>query len=336
MKKLLLASTALMAGAVAAAADTGVTISGYGRFGLVYDSSATSPVKKTQIHTRLRFNIDAKTETDSGVVFGGRIRLQHTNGDVSFNKVTLTPTPTPTPTTTTVAVTPLSGARLSPALLYVTYEGLRVEVGNANGAFDSAALLYDSELGLVDSSGGDSRSSFYSFATGPYDVNRMGVFASYSMSGFSGKISYITPDQTTSAGVVEESSIALSYENDMFVVSAAAAQDAAGIANNDIWFIGAAYKGLPNTTIGLNYIDEGLDSAGGLSLGKTAVLYANYTMDAWTFKGYIAHNDYVNNLTDTVGGIGADYDLGGAKLTGGIQRTYDKETYADFGVRFDF
>jgi outer membrane protein OmpU len=334
MKKLLLASTALMAGAVAAAADTGVTISGYGRFGLVYDSSATSPVKKTQIHTRLRFNIDAKTETDSGVVFGGRVRLQHTNGDIGAYSVTPTPTPT--------SVVAQTSARLSPALLYVTYEGLRVEVGNANGAFDSAALLYDSELGLVDSSGGDSRSSFYSFATGPYDVNRMGVFASYSMSGFSGKISYITPDQTTSAGVVEETSIALSYENDMFVVSAAAAQDAGGRLNNDIWFIGAAYKGLPNTTIGLNYIDEGIDS-GNVSLGKTAVLYANYTMDAWTFKGYIAHNDYADNDTDTVAGIGADYDLGGAKLTGGIQKGYGSiangvksETYADFGVRFDF
>ncbi len=177
MKKLLLASTALMA-ASAAVADTGVTISGYGRFGLVYDSAAVAPTKSTQIHTRLRFNIDAKTETDSGVVFGGRIRLQHTNGDsVTTGGVT--------PTTSTAA-------RLSPALLYVTYEGLRVEVGNANGAFDSAALLYDSELGLTDSSYGDSRSSFYSFSTGPYDVNRMGVYAAYDINGFSAKASYIT------------------------------------------------------------------------------------------------------------------------------------------------
>jgi outer membrane protein OmpU len=314
MKKLLLASTALMAGAVAAAADTGVTISGYGRFGLVYDSGAVAPINKTVVHTRLRFNIDAKTETDSGVVFGGRVRIQDSNN---------------------------GGAGLSPALLYVTYEGLRVEVGNANTAFDSAALLYDSELGLRDTSGGDSRSDFYSFSTGAYAATRMGVFASYSMNGFSGKISYVTPDQTGATVVDEESSIALSYENDMFVVSAAAAQNGAGVANNDMWMIGAAYKGLPNTTVGLNYIDEGivtdpLDPNFGLSLGKTAVLYANYTMDAWTLKGYIAHNDYVGNAIDTTAGIGADYDLGGAKLTGGIQRTYDKETYADFGVRFDF
>ncbi len=327
MKKLLLASTAVMA-ASAAVAETGVTISGYGRFGLTFDEGRAV---ETQVHTRLRFNIDAKTETDSGVVFGGRIRLQHTNGQAGQQNVNVNVGPTtPTPTTTTTITTD-TRATLSPALLYVSYEGLRVEVGNANTAFDSAALLYDSELGLVDSSFGDSQSSYYSFSTGGYDRNRMGVYASYDINGFSIKASYVTPDQTASTGVDEETSIALSYENDMFVVSAAAANDAAGIANNDPWFIGAAYKGLPNATIGLNYIEEGLAAQ-----GSTAVLYGNYTMDAWTFKGYIANNDAVGNLSDTAFGIGADYDLGGAKLTGGIQYGYTEETYADFGVRFDF
>lgn len=307
MKKVLFATTVLASLGTVASAETGVTISGYGRFGLVHYSGAAVGVNETQVHTRLRFNIDATTETDSGVVFGGRIRMQDSNN---------------------------GGAGLSPAMLYVSYEGLRVEVGNANTAFDSAALLYDSELGLTDSSFGDSRSSFFSFSTGAYSADRMGIYASYSMSGFTGQISYVTPDQTTGA-VNEETSIALSYSTDMFTVSAAAAQDAAGIANNDLWFVGAAYKGMPNLTVGLNYIDEGIDGAA-VSLGKTAVLYANYAMGATTLKGYVAHNDYVANATDTAFGIGADYDLGGAKLTGGIHRDYAEETYADFGVRFDF
>ncbi|HQU68572.1 MAG TPA: porin [Albidovulum sp.] len=327
MKKLLLASTALLGFASVAAAETGVTISGFGRFGLTYQEDRYSDVNsngifdagdvltnQAQVHTRLRFNIDATTETDSGVTFGGRIRIQDSND---------------------------GGAGLSPALLYVSYEGLRVEVGNANTAFDSAALLYDSELGLVDSSFGDSRSSFFSFATDSYSANRMGVFASYTMSGFSGKISFITPDQTTSTAVNEEVSVALSYESDLFSASAAAAQDASGIAGNDVWFIGGAYKGLPNTVIGLNYIDEGIETnalspTAGASLGSTVVLYANYVMGATTLKGYVANNDYVANATDTSFGIGADYDLGGAKLTGGVQRGYDENMYADFGVRFDF
>ncbi len=302
MKKLLLASTALIGFAGAAAAD--VTISGYGRFGITYDEGRVG--NETQVHTRLRFNIDAKTETDSGVVFGGRIRLQDQSGQ--------------------------GGGDLSAALLYVSYEGLRVEVGNANTAFDSAALLYDSELGLVDSSFGDAQSGFYSFATGNYTgtPDRMGVYAAYTMSGFSGKISYVTADQTTGVGIAEETSVALSYESDLFTVSAAAAQDAAGVSGADMWFLGAAYNGLPNTVIGLNYVDE---VAG---LGETVVLYANYTMGATTLKGYISNNSAAGNATDTGVGIGADYDLGGAKLTGSIQRGYTEDMYADFGVRFDF
>lgn len=309
MKKLLLASTALLGFASVAAAETGVTIGGYGRFGLTYDGNRVT--NETRVETRLRFNIDATTETDSGVTFGGRIRIQYDEGD------------------------DMTDTGLSPALLYVSYEGLRVEVGNANTAFDSAALLYDSELGLTDSSFGDARSSFYSFSTDAYNPDRMGVYAAYTMSGFSGKISYITDDQTGATTVEEEISIALSYESDMFTVSAAAAQDGAGIIDNDMWFIGGAYKGLPDTVIGLNYIEEGDDSLG-VSLGSTVVLYANYTMGATTLKGYIANNDYVGNLTDTTFGIGADYDLGGAKLAGGIHRDYNEETFADFGVRFDF
>ena len=97
MKKLLLASTALLAGAVAAAADTGVTISGYGRFGVDWNDAAST--NKAQVTSRLRFNIDAKTETDSGVVFGGRIRLQHSNGQQgNLRGVNLNPITPTTPT----------------------------------------------------------------------------------------------------------------------------------------------------------------------------------------------------------------------------------------------
>lgn len=317
MKNLLLATTALVLTAGAAAAETGVKISGYGRTGLMYDSKPGAGFKKTTVHTRLRFNIDATTETDSGVTFGGRVRIQDQNN--------------------------YSGAGLSSAMLYATYQGMRVEVGNANTAYDSSALIYDSELGLVDSSYGDPRSSFYSFNSGANPADYMGVFGSYTINGVQIMASYVNPDQTVSnlpAGVSSETSLSVNYSNDQFAVSAAAAQNGAGVDGNDMWFIGGAYKGLANTTIGLNYIDEGIDGAG-VSLGKTAVLYANYKMGATTLKGYVAHNDYINNDTDTAIGIGADYDLGGAKLTGGIQKGYGTigsgaPTVADLGVRFDF
>lgn len=308
MKKILIATTVLASMATVAAAETGVNINGYGRFGLVHYSGKAAGINETTVHTRLRLNIDATTETDSGVVFGGRIRIQDSNNLNGYNYGTL----------------------IGNALLFTEYEGLRVEVGNTNTAFDSAALVYDSEMGLRDTSNGDSRSSYFG-----YDdfggADRMGVYASYSINGFSAQASFVTPDQYTSTGVNEELGLALAYSTDLFTVSAAAVQDGAGIANNDIWFIGGAYKATPELTVGLNYIDEGT-----AALGSTAVLYGNYTMGATTLKAYVANNDATGNLTDTAFGIGADYDLGGAKLTGSIQRDYAEETYADLGVRFNF
>ena len=71
MKKALIASTALVLTAGVAAAD--VTISGYGRTGVIYyeDGLLTGlDGNDTQIISRLRMNIDASTSTDQGVDFG--------------------------------------------------------------------------------------------------------------------------------------------------------------------------------------------------------------------------------------------------------------------------
>ncbi len=319
MKNVLFATTVLASLATVASAETGVKIGGYGRFGLVHYSDRTAPLNDTTVHTRLRLNIDAKTETDSGVVFGARLRIQDQSRGTHGSTT--------------------GGGVNAPALLYTEYEGLRVEVGNTNTAFDTAALIYGSEMGLTDKSFGDSRTSFFAFESAPYSgvstKDRMGVFASYKFEGFQVRASFVTPDQTGALPVEEESSIAVDYKTDQFTVSAAAVQNGAGRADNDAWFIGGAYTGMENLTVGLNYFDEGIN-AGGVSMGSTAVLYGNYKMGATTLKGYVANNDHVNNLTDTAFGIGADYDLGGAKLTGSIQRDYNEDTWADVGVRFNF
>lgn len=298
MKKILLATTLLASTATVAMADTGVSVSGYGRFGLTYlDTRAV----ETQVASRLRFNIDGKTETDSGVTFGGRIRIQHTNGQTA--------------------------ASTNAAMLYASYEGFRVEVGNVNTAFDSAGLIYAPEMGYLDSSYGDPQGSFFAYAPGPTPANYTGVFASYSMGDFTGRISYVNPDQTVS-GSTEELSVSFDYASGPFAVSLAAYQDGAGIANNDGFFLGAAYTINDAATVGLNYIDE--DSAG----GRVVTLYGNYTMGATTLRGYIADLDVAG--ADTAYGLGADYDLGGARLSGSIQSGYAGQTWADVGVRFDF
>lgn len=324
MKKVLFASTILASLASVASAETGVTLGGYGRFGLVYDSTDKfvsrvdsagvvydAKANKTLIHTRLRFNIDAKTETDSGVTFGGRIRIQDSDqGGSGFNA----------------------------AQVYTTWEGLRVEVGNANTALDSVALFYDSEMGLRDTSYGDSLSDFFAYSSAPYDAERKGLYAKYTFAEFTFHASYITPDQIADIDVNEEWSLAAAYETDLFSVAIGGTWDGAGIKDNDVWFLGAAYNVSDVAAVGINYINEGFVTVNGVTEDDTStvVIYGNYTFDAVTLKAYIGHNDHDENETKTSFGLGADYDLGGAKLTSSVQRSYQEETYADFGVRFDF
>ncbi len=81
MKKVLFATTAMMLTGGMALAD--VTISGNGRFGLLYQETTVDTDTETTISYRLRFNIDASKETDSGVTFGGRIRMQYDNGELT-------------------------------------------------------------------------------------------------------------------------------------------------------------------------------------------------------------------------------------------------------------
>lgn len=332
MKKLLLTTALLGASAGMAMAD--VTVSGTGRFGLVSFDDNDPLTENTLVSGRLRFNIDASTETDSGATFGGRIRMQYSIGDENSGGD--------------------GGANLSAAYLYVEYEGLRVEVGNSNTAFDSAALYYDSEVGFISSSFGNKSFDFYSFSSGPYDsteLNRVGIYAAYSVGDFTGQISYVDPDQvatTLPVGIDEEISLALAYETDLFTVSAAAVQSGAGIADNDQFFLGGAYNVNDAIRVGVLYTstDDGVLAH---QVGDTVTLFGSYTVGAIKVEAYIANNDDEDNDSDTVYGIGADYDLGGATLSGSIQRSYGNtdasglgnpitgpETYADLGVNFSF
>ncbi len=328
MKKLLLASTALIGLAGAAAAD--VTVSGYGRFGLSYNDGAVSPASKTVVDMRMRLNIDGKVETDSGVTFGGRIRLQYDEGNATSNT--------------------------APAMLYVSYEGLRVEVGNANTAYDSAALMYNSEIGYLDRGYGDPQGSFYAFNSGAYadnltvpawngidEANRMGVLVSYSVGDFNARLSYVNPDQTTTALAAPakaETGISLDYTFGQITLSAAAVQNGGGLDNNDQYFVGAEYAINSDANVGILYFDNGdttLDVAGGgADQGEQVTLYGNYTQGAITYKGYVSNWDNAANATDTAFGLGLDYDLGGARLAADIHRNYSKDTVAGIGVRFDF
>ena len=315
MKKALIASTALVLSAGVAAAD--VTISGYGRTGVVYIEDRAG--NETRVDSRLRMNLDASTSTDQGVDFGARFRLQWdqdaTNGQGE-------------------------SAATNAGKLWITASGLTVEVGNVDNAYDSSSLLFAPELGAFDVNAGARNGAYFAYESNGYDRNRQGLGVKYSFDSLTLRASYIDPDQSGVNEALtgeEEFSILAQYTwNDRLELEGAYTVNGAGFDDNDIFFIGARYAVMENARIGLNYVDASNDSV--VEEGNTITLYGDYTLaDGLTnIEAFIANNDLDGNETDNAFGIGVNYDLGGARLGASLQRDYAEKIRADMGVRFDF
>ena len=110
MKKILIATTALVATAGVAAAD--VNLSGYARFGAVYNEAADT----TTVASRFRMQADVSTTTDAGVGLNARQRFQTEENAVGNGG---------------------NGVRFG-----LTYGGFAVNVGNINGVIESTPNLY--------------------------------------------------------------------------------------------------------------------------------------------------------------------------------------------------
>ncbi|MCB2136339.1 MAG: porin [Rhodobacteraceae bacterium] len=80
MKKLLLASTALVGMAGAAAAE--MSLSGYAEIGIKGGDYAGG---NTQFHNDVVVNFNFSGETDNGLSFGGKVQLDDTNGSGAIN-----------------------------------------------------------------------------------------------------------------------------------------------------------------------------------------------------------------------------------------------------------
>lgn len=189
MKKVLFATTALIATASMAAAE--VRVSGYGRFGLDYNDandSAVNGISSTTITSRLRLQFDMSTETDSGVVLGARFRAQAESRDNNAG-----------------------GAVFNGARFYATYEGFTVGVGNIIGAVENMPGLYleTRTAGIgIDGAGfvsvvtnvNNEYFNWDAYSSAGTGVN--GIEALYTAGGFTGHISYSQRnDSTVNPGV---------------------------------------------------------------------------------------------------------------------------------------
>lgn len=334
MKKLLIASTALVATTSVAAAD--ITFSGYGRWGILYeDDRADGELEDTRLESRYRLNIDTSTETDGGIRFAARIRVQADDNSDG-----------------TVDAGSFGGARFQ-----VGVGGFRVRVGNISGVFDAAEVIdyFGYEPGLVGQTG--------QYATfGPGVLGLFDAFGSSSPSGAEGNggangvnVKYEAGDFAVMASYSEDLD---EYDGNDNIGDTESFEIGASYTFSD-WTIGAAYgtfdfnddadvAGLDIDTDGDYYAltvsgsfgpvdmsafvgDSDIDSddtAYGLS-GSFAVGAATNIVASYAGGGF-------DDLDDTYG-LGFTHSLGGGvTLSGMVGQQVTDNVIADLGVRFNF
>ncbi len=310
MKKVLFATTALLAVASMASAD--VRMSGYGRFGLDYnDANSTSAtgngISSTTITSRLRLQFDMTTESDGGVQFGARFRVQDSNANNN---------------------TAATGA-VNMARFYASSGGFTLGVGNIWGALDSMAGTYlptqSGDTGVDGMSyyaypvlaGHDGYSSGGAGANGVealYSSGAFGAHISYSANNgvptggltskrFAGNVSYTFGDWTAAVGfqssdIVGEDVIAASIEgslgqfgvgvayannkdfagagNDVDVIRVYGSVDIGSASKAILWVTNRNYGNVVNTMDGTSFgLHYQMDLGGGVSIQAGAVEAAN-------------------------------------------------------------
>lgn len=317
MKKVLFATTALIATAGMASAD--ISLSGSGRFGIVYNSAMDGVGQsKTKVEKRMTINIDGSGSTDGGLDFGGRIRLRSDEGDAA-------------------------GATSS-ANVWMGNDMFRITVGNTDGAMINRIGYFQGTIGLTglqwaNLSSHIGSASYFDLSTFSSRGNSGDVVRlDFNVAGFGVSLSTNSTGDHASNG--SQDSIAVSYNFGDWNVAAGYATNikttAISAAEVDMFSLSAAGN-IGDFGVGVQYSD--LENA-----GSKIVLNGSYDFGQTTVAAFVAHTDEDTAGSAGIGatgdeteyGIGFTHSLGGAILAGGVSRNYTEETMADLGVRFNF
>lgn len=330
MKKVLFATTALIATAGMAAAD--VKIGGYGRFGIDYNDANDRAVNgrpQTTITSRLRFQFDVSTETDGGVTLGARARAQIESRDNIPG-----------------------GGAFNGARFYASYGGFSVGVGNIIGAIENTPGMYLETrtagtgidgAGFVSLVSNVNNEYFNWDAYSSAGVGVNGVEVLYSSGGFNGHISYSTRN---GAVAVDRTAANVSYTFGDWTA-------AVGVQGSDIMWEDKVLVTLSGDLgqygIRLAYADnDGISKwglYGNMDIGAASNLLVWVTDEdavsaADVLAGRNDNRDGVvgsNNQEGTSYGIHYSYDLGGgASFEAGWREASNDNTTVQAGVYFSF
>ena len=316
MKRLLLASTALVATAGVASAEIKLGAKSFARFGIGYIEDrdpANAEQSDTIFVSRFRFNIDGSAETDGGVRFGARVRLQADETDEGEAGV----------------------AKLAAPSFVVDYGGLHVAVGNVGGAIANLNKRSGFEPGLEGFFGQASGIDYGHVADSSDGAGHNAVYFDYGIGGFSIAASY---DQRTDAGGGDRWDVSATYKIGNITAGVAHGQTDV-VGDNDPSLTVLTLHGVFGDLEGALVVAD--DATEDPATDDTAYgLSFLYRVGAAAFA--FAYGDGAAVGDEQIISIGAAYDLGGGvSLVGGIGRT-DKDSAssdqmrADFGVHFDF
>lgn len=315
MKKVLLASTALIMSAGIAAAD--VSVGGDGRMG-VQDGFGDEGLRFT---SRIRISFSASGETDAGLAFGGSIRADNAAAVVLTDADGNNPgDPGFDPTTAT-----LGGGGVNGQAGSVFIEGAfgKLTMGDVDGAA-VAAVGHVSGVGLTGLS--DLNESTYISNIGG---NLPGVLYEYAAGDFAVYVSASNPGDLILGEESDNIAWALggSYSFGNFSVALGYEDNDAGTDH----IIGGVTGTFGDFTGKLIY-----GTASGAVDGDQWALSGDYTFGATTVTAFYTDQEELGG--SEAWGLGAAYDLGGgASLKAGYvsDETASDDAY-DFGISFTF
>jgi outer membrane protein OmpU len=323
MKKVLFATTALVATAGMAAAD--VSFGGFGRFGMIYKDADGSD-STTHIEQRFRLTVTGTATSDNGLEFEGRIRFQSDDNAAGASNT----------------------AQSSAAGFAVSTGGFRLDVGHVSDVIDSGDVLnyYGYGIGLTSFLEQSSNFSLPNSGFGTsedFTTKAPTVKLRYNMGDFSFAVSYTDDAETlsissagnspaTTGGGKSEFQIGAGYSFGNYSVGAAFGSTEDGVAigeDNDFWVLNF---GGDVGAFGFSVLVGDSDAQDGTSYGFSV----KYDIGAATEVRFV-YSESGDDGDDTDGyGIGFRHGLGGGvTLAGGIGDNGGTTT-ADLGVVFNF
>ena len=296
MKKILFATTALVATAGVAAAE--VKLSGFAEMGII-DSDALATA---QFHHDLDVKFSLSGEADNGLTFGATIDLDEVSGGISNTS--------------------------GPHSVFIAYGGAKLTMGDTDGAFDWAMK----EVGIIDSIADDHTThagfSGNSGLDGTFD-GQIATF-SYSFDAFSMALSAEIDDTGTFDPVW---GIGFKYSGELAGLDLGVGL---GYQTTDLGGADASIVGLSVDTsfdngmqaiINYSQLEVGGATADHWALGL------GYTINALTVAMNYGEVDFGGGLTDDGFGLAANYDFGGGLVGqfgygssnfGGIPGSFDQ------------